>query len=70
MSDVKEGNIFILLQVSNKLQRIQSLKVVLAYRIVNKCTITNYAYEYHFNQCKCYFSDVDYRILQINLTVE
>jgi hypothetical protein len=33
ISCVKERNIFILLQVSNKLQRIQSLKVELSYRI-------------------------------------
>jgi hypothetical protein len=39
-----------MLQVSNKLQRIQSLKVALAYRIANKCTIINYADEYDFNQ--------------------
>jgi hypothetical protein len=49
-SDLKERTIFILLQVSNKLQRIQSLKEALAYIIVNKCTITNYADKYDFNQ--------------------
>jgi hypothetical protein len=32
---------FILLQVSNKVKRIQTLKVALAYRIVNKCTRMN-----------------------------
>jgi hypothetical protein len=49
-SDVRERNIFILLQVSNKLQRIQSLKVELAYYENRyKCTITNYTDEYHFN---------------------
>jgi hypothetical protein len=39
-----------LLQVSNKLKRIRSFKVALAYKIVNKCTITKYPDEYHFNQ--------------------
>jgi hypothetical protein len=48
----KKELFFILLQVSNKLQRIQSLKVGLAYRIVNKCTITNYSDENHLNQWK------------------
>jgi hypothetical protein len=41
-----------LLQLSSDLLRIQSLRVALAYRIVNKCTIKNHADEYNFNQRK------------------
>jgi hypothetical protein len=56
-SDLKERHVFILL--SNKEQRIQSLKVALAYRIVNKYTITNMIL---INE-NAIFSDVDYRVL-------
>jgi hypothetical protein len=43
--------------------RSENTKIALAYRIDNKCTITNYADEYDFINENTIFSNVDYRIL-------
>jgi hypothetical protein len=59
-SYVKERNIFILLQVSDELQRIQSLKVALAINAQTQVPRMNIIL---FNE-NAIVIDVDYRILQ------